>query len=177
MKQPKSERDLNLITAVDDDQYEELAQLAGQRIAHVAVWDESLADALSEAAGEPEQQEAFDLDLYLEDGVYFELYGVFCLEDIDSAPMRGQETVARRLLSLVNQGVWLEEVAVDDEDGLVLVLGRERMPELYLLVAAFLLEEWEELPGAGVLAGEEDGEAGEEAGDARDADADEQPFA
>ncbi len=163
MKQPKSERDINLLTTVDDDQYEELAQLAGQRIVHVAVWDESLADALAEAAAEPEQQEAFDLDLYLEDGVYFELYGVFCLEDIDASPLRGQEAFARRLLSLVNQGVWLEEVAVDDEDGLVLVLGRDRTPQLYLVVAAFLLEEWEELPGAGVLADENgEGDSGDD---------------
>jgi len=42
--------------------------------------------------------------------------------------------------------VKLLEVAVDEEDGLVLVLGRGDQPDIYLQVGAWLLDEWEELP-------------------------------
>jgi hypothetical protein len=40
----------------------------------------------------------------------------------------------------------LEEIAVDEDDGLVLVIAARHRPELYLQVGAWLLDEWEELP-------------------------------
>ena len=39
---------------------------------------------------------AFDLDLYLEGGVYFELYGVTCYADLDGAPLADRDHVLPR---------------------------------------------------------------------------------
>ena len=46
----------------------------------------------------------------------------------------------------MSAGAVLEEIAVDEDDGLVLVLGLKRQPVFYLQVGAWLLDEWEELP-------------------------------
>lgn len=144
--------DGELFTQVDDEQYEELSALIGQPIVSVAVWKEGMADALditldntlNEAAANDES--AADLDLYLQDGVYFELYGTLCYHDLDAPPLATRATIEQALSSLATRGVKLLEVAVDEEDGLVLVLGCGDQPDIYLQVGAWLLDEWEELP-------------------------------
>ncbi len=165
---------IDLLTTVDDDLFEELTELTGQRIAHVAIWEESLVDELAASTDDDDGieadedvsqedgldfdamdgdeddgnpfQEVFDLDLYLADGVYFELYGTLCYPDLDAAPLRGSERAGKHLLALVNQGIWFDEVAVDEEDQLVLVLFQYRQPVMYLVVGGWLIEEWDELP-------------------------------
>ena len=167
---------IDLLTTVNDELFEELADLAGQRIAHIAIWEESLVDELAGTVDDDEDdeglddddqfgidggldvdeddgvaddeplQEVFDLDLYLADGVYFELYGTLCYPDLDAEPLRGSEQANKYLLSLVNQGIWFDEVAVDEEDQLVLVLSQFRQHVMYLVVGGWLIEEWDELP-------------------------------
>ncbi|MCB9161701.1 MAG: hypothetical protein H6644_17965 [Caldilineaceae bacterium] len=139
--------DVPIYTVVDDELFEELDALTEQRIAHVEVWEGSLAYDLEDAEVDPATQDLFDLDLYLHDGVYFELYGVAVFTDLAEDPLTGIDTLARVLSALVNQGVWLDEVAVDEEDQLVLVLAQRHQPVLYLSVGGWLLEEWDELPG------------------------------
>lgn len=134
-----------LFTSVDDETYAELEQLAGEKVVHAEVWEDSLGDALEER-GAPPTDPAFDLDLYLEGGVYFELYGVTCYADLDGAPLAERDAVERALRKLVKQGATLGEVAVDEEDALVLVLALGDLPLFYLAVGAWLLEEWDELP-------------------------------
>lgn len=147
-----------LFTRVDDEQYDELSELAGQQVVHVSVWEEGLADVMTPPdsngtarsrtatdAGD-EDEVAADIDLYLHDGVYFELYGTLCYTDLDAAPLADLVQIERELNRLVEGGVELEEVAVDEEDGLVLVLGQNHQPVFYLQVGAWLLDEWEELP-------------------------------
>jgi hypothetical protein len=143
-RQPRS--DNSLYTSVDDELYDELEELAGQKIVYHTVWEESLADALQEPNAAPETQRAFDIDLYLRDGVYFELYGALCYLSLDGDPLQDAETVDRQLAALIDQELWLEEIAVDDEDSLVLLLGRHHKPLLYISVGAWVLEEWDELP-------------------------------
>ncbi|RIK41025.1 MAG: hypothetical protein DCC55_13275 [Chloroflexi bacterium] len=138
--------DLNLYTTVDDELYDELNELTEQKVVHVELWEDSLADALGDKADSAAPDTLFDLDLYLEDGVYFELYGTQCFTDPDDEPWRGLETVQRQLIALVKRGLWLVEVAVTAEDGLVLVLGQAEAPQLYLEVGGWLIEEWDELP-------------------------------
>lgn len=134
-----------LFTTVDDETYAELEQLAGEAIVHAEVWEDSLVDALEERGGPP-LEPAFDLDLYLEGGVYFELYGVTCYSDLDGTPFDDRDLLARRLTTLIKQGATLGEVAVDEDDALVLVLARGDISLLYLVVGGWLLEEWDELP-------------------------------
>jgi len=42
--------------------------------------------------------------------------------------------------------MWLEEIAVDESDALILVLGDQGTTKIYLAVEGWLLEEWDELP-------------------------------
>ena len=141
--------EMPLFTSVDDEIYSELSELAGQRVVHIAVWEDALDEALEEAAANAAAaaapQHSFDLDVYLEDGAYFELYGVACFDAPDSDPWVGYELVAERLTSLVSRKGMLTEVAVDEDDCLVLVLGQGK-ERVYLVVGAWLLEEWDELP-------------------------------
>ena len=138
-----------LYTHVDDEQYDELSELNGQPIVYAAVWEEGLADSLAgtvQSAATSSDEVAADIDLYLRDGVYFELYGTICYTDLDAPPLRDLTQIEEQLQALVNAGGELAEVAVDEEDGLVLVLGQRHHPVLYLQVGAWLLDEWEELP-------------------------------
>ena len=148
----KSGSDFTFYTAVDDELYDELSELVGQKVVFVAVWEDSLADALGSATAAPDDAAddtfQFDIDLYLADGVFFELYGTQCFSDLDAAPWRGLEKCSRQLVSLLNRGLWLEEVAVTEEDDLVLVLGQAGNPLVYFNVGGWLIEEWDELPDA-----------------------------
>lgn len=144
----QADQELPLLTSVDDETYNELATLIGQRIVHVALWEDSLADALAEQTVDPAAQTTFDLDLYLEDGVYFEMYGVACFDDPNADAWRGLEQTGARLTAFVTARARLGDVAVDDDDGLVLVLTTPAGRNSYLVVGAWLLAEWDELPDA-----------------------------
>ena len=138
--------EIDLYTEVDDELYEELAALVGEKIVHVEIWEESLGDVMAGDEEEASGQIGFDIDLYLEGGIYFELYSTVCYPTIESDPLEGLSTVQTRLTSLVKSGVWLEEVAVDDENSLILVLAQRQKPQLYLLIGAWTVGEWDELP-------------------------------
>jgi hypothetical protein len=147
---PPSDADFLFYTTVDDELYDELALLAGQRIAHLAVWEDSMVDALAGQAGGRGQEEptpaTFDMDLYLQDGVYFELYSVAAYPEPDAEPLTDRDALEERLHALVAAGGTLGEVAVDPDDALVLVLAQGSAPVLYLAVGGWVLEEWDELP-------------------------------
>jgi hypothetical protein len=130
---------------VDDELFEELSELVGQKVVFAQLWQESVADALDADAAE-EQCTVFDLDLYLKDGLFFELYGVYLYPGLDAEPLAGFSETDQRLSQLLSIGLYLEDIASDEEETLVLVLGRRRQPQLYLLVGAWSLSEWEELP-------------------------------
>ncbi|HAJ36350.1 MAG TPA: hypothetical protein DCL15_11725 [Chloroflexi bacterium] len=144
----QADKELPLLTTVDDATYDELTTLIGQRIVHIALWEDSLADALAQHAVAPDQQTTFDLDLYLEDGAYFELYGVACFDDPEAEAWRGLTQTGARLAALVAGRAQLSDVAVDDDDGLVLVVSAPDGRISYLVVGAWLLTEWDELPDA-----------------------------
>lgn len=154
ISEPSSD-DGQLYTRVDDEQYDELSELNGQPIVHVSVWEEGLADSITSSlrvvaspadAAETEEEVAADIDLYLRDGIYFELYGTLCYTDLDAPPLSNLAQIEQRLQRLVKAGLELEEVAVDEDEGLVLILAQGHQPVLYLQVGAWLLDEWEELP-------------------------------
>ncbi len=137
-----------LFTSVDDDLYEELLALRGQRLVQVALWEDSLADDLAAARQTLDHEAFFDLDLYLEEGVFFELYGASGYPSLQDDPIDEAEDLNRRLVALVNQNATLTDIAVDEEENLVLVLGRGKTPRLYLVAGGWLPNEWEELPDA-----------------------------
>jgi hypothetical protein len=138
--------ELMVYSRVDDEQFVELSGLCAQRIVHATVWEETLLAALDHDVAEAWVQDTFDIDLYLGDGVYLELFGVCCFPAPDAEPWQGHEVVGERLGHLIAGGVWLDEVAVNEDDSLILILARRRQPGLYLAVSAWSLHEWEELP-------------------------------
>lgn len=133
-------------TRLDDEQYDELVELQGQKVVFAAVWEDALVDALADLSRAEDGPPAVDLDLYLQDGAYFELFGVVCYPSLDDDPWPGRAEVDATLKSLIRGGCWLEEIAVDEEEAMVLVLARRHQPRAYLQVGAWLLGEWEELP-------------------------------
>jgi len=137
---------VELHTTLSDEAFDDLSELLGQRVVSVSVWEDSLSDAIHETETAPEHQSLFDFDLYLDGGVYFELYGVACYSDPESEPARGLPHIQQMLLSLVREGVWLDDMATDEEEQLVLVLSQHYRPVLYLVVGGWLVDEWDELP-------------------------------
>jgi hypothetical protein len=144
----KGNEEVPLYTAVDDELYEELCEMEGEKLAYVAVWEDSLADAIEDPdrAAPGRDADSFDVDLYLAGGVFFECYSVSIYRELDGEPLRDYDIVNPVLSSLVRQGAMLEEIAVDEADQLVLVVRFERGQRLYFAVSAWTLEEWDELP-------------------------------
>jgi hypothetical protein len=142
-----------LFVSVTDDQFEDLMDLTRQPVVFAKLWQDSMANALDDSGHEPdpimEGGEAYDLDLYLKDGVYFELYGVQFYPSLDSEPLTGYDSVQGHLQALIATGLWLDDIGVDEDDGLVLILCRNREPLLYIPAGGWFLDEWEELPDEG----------------------------
>ena len=141
-----NESEFMLNATVDDELFDELVELVGQVIVHVGVWEDSMVDALETPGDGASPTPSFDMDLYLEGGVYFELYGVSVYPDPSEDAWSAREEVERRLTALVRSKATLGEVAVDEGDALVLVLAEGDKPAAYLVVGGWLLEEWDELP-------------------------------
>ncbi|HRW11316.1 MAG TPA: hypothetical protein P5121_39730 [Caldilineaceae bacterium] len=139
-------QDFDFFTTVDDEMYDDLAELTGQKIVHVELWEEALQDTLAGTETDPATQTAIDMDLYLDGGLYFELYGVLCFPDPDEEPLVGYATIEQTLNRLVKQTLWLDEIAVDEEDSLVFVLSQQHKPQLYLMIDGWSFAEWDELP-------------------------------
>ena len=140
-------QDFDFFTTVDDEMYDDLAELTGQKIVHVELWEEALQDTLAGTETDPATQTTIDMDLYLDGGLYFELYGVLCFPDPDEEPLVGYATIEQTLNRLVKQTLWLDEIAVDEEDSLVFVLSQQHKPQLYLMIDGWSFAEWDELPG------------------------------
>jgi hypothetical protein len=131
---------------VDDELYDELVELVGQEIVHIGVWEDSMVDALESLNASATPTPSFDIDLYLEGGVYFELYGVSVYPDPSADAWSERAEVERKLSALAHSHATLGEVAVDEGDALVLVLFEADNPAAYLAIGGWLLEAWDELP-------------------------------
>ena len=147
---PNPDQDLSdqFYTRVYDEQYNELSELVGERIEYAAVWEESVVDALADAAPAESATGAADIDLYLSCGVYFELFGVYCYTGLDEPPLDDLDLIEEKLTGLVQAGITLGEIAVDEDDALILVLIHDGQPALYLQIGAWILAEWDELPNS-----------------------------
>lgn len=143
---PTTDPDLEFHTELSEDLYQELVDtVEGERVVGMAIWESSLADEEGQEIA-PEQRDIFDLDLYLENHTYLELYGVYVHTDPMEPPLRGLDRLGTILSNLVEQGVWLDEIATTEDNELVLILARHREPQLYLNVGGWSLEEWDRLP-------------------------------
>ena len=132
---------------LDDEQYAALiGTVAGEKVVGLALWEESITDEVTERPG-PEMRAIFDLDLYLENNLLLTLYGTSIFPDPESEPLHGWQRAGKIVQSLVSAGIWLDDIAATEENDLVLVLCRDRSPQLYLIVSGWSVEKWEQLPG------------------------------
>lgn len=133
-------------TRLTDELYEDLEEsVIGEKVVGLALWEESLADD-EEDVPDSDERQIFDLDLYLENNLYFELYGVLFFADQDGEPLQGLDHIGTIVSELTDKGVWLDEIAATDEDELVLILSQNHEPKLYLSVGGWTLDEWDTLP-------------------------------
>lgn len=137
---------IDIITTVSDEMFEELLTLVGEKVLNFTLWDESLADALTGEETAADEQTVADIDLFLEGGVYFELYGAAFYTDPSEAPLAGSATIQQKLSTLINSGLWLDEFAFDEDEQLVLVLGQNKQPIFYVVIGGWTMDEWDELP-------------------------------
>lgn len=132
---------------LDDEQYAALVEnVAGEKVVGLALWEESITDEAAERPG-PESRILFDLDLYLENNLLLTLYGAGVFPDPESEPLHGWQRAGKIIQTLVNAGIWLDDIAATEDNNLVLVLCRDRTPQLYLIVSGWSVEKWELLPG------------------------------
>ncbi|HRJ40680.1 MAG: hypothetical protein KJZ86_18775 [Caldilineaceae bacterium] len=138
--------DFEMNTRLTDELYEEMEDnVIGEKVVGLALWEESLADD-EENRPEADERQVFDLDLYLENNLYFELYGVLFFTDQDGDPLQGLDRIGTIVAELTDKGVWLDDIAATEEDEMVLILSQNHEPKLYLSVGGWTLNEWETLP-------------------------------
>ncbi|MBX3000236.1 MAG: hypothetical protein KF893_17060 [Caldilineaceae bacterium] len=131
---------------VTDELYAELVErIEGHKVVGLALWEESLADDEDENI-DPRARELFDFDLYLENHLYLEIYAAYIFQDPSGDALHGLDPIGTMFSTLIEEGVWLDEIAVTEENELVLILSRNRQPLIYLNVGGWAIEEWETLP-------------------------------
>ena len=142
-------------TTVSDELYDELAELEGLQVVGAALWEDSLSDTPEGEEGEgaeeveiidPESRQFVDMDIYLDENVQLELYEVALYISLDEDPIVGLTAIGTLLSKEIEAGLWLEEVAVDEDEQLVLVMTRQHEPVFYLNVGGWSTSEWDELP-------------------------------
>ncbi len=143
-------------TTVSDELYDELAELEGLQVVGAALWEDSLSDnpdseegadgEEAEEAIDPEGRQFVDMDIYLDENVQLELYEVALYTSLDEDPIMGLTAIGTLLSKEIEAGLWLEEVAVDEDEQLVLVMTRQHEPVFYLNVGGWSTSEWDELP-------------------------------
>jgi hypothetical protein len=121
-----------------------------------ALWEDSLSDNPDGEEGadgeepeeiiDPESRQFVDMDIYLDENVQLELYEVALYTSLDEDPIVGLTAIGTLLSKEIEAGLWLEEVAVDEDEQLVLVMTRQHEPRFYLNVGGWSTSEWDELP-------------------------------
>ena len=129
-----------------DELWQEIVELEGISIASLVVWDSSLVDDSLDDPVTDENRIYVDFELYLDDHMMLELYGAAVLEDEASDALVGFDNIGRTLSRLAEKGALIQEVAVDQEDRLVLVLENQKGQRLLTPVTAWLLTAWDILP-------------------------------
>lgn len=140
------DEELDFHQEVTEELYQELVDsVEGQKVAGLALWEESLADEEG-AEVAPDRRDVFDLDLYLDNHLYLEIYAAYIFSDPEGEALRGLDRIGKMFASLIDRGLWLDEIAVTEDNELVLILSRNQQPQLYLNVGGWSVEPWETLP-------------------------------
>jgi len=142
----------DLHTTLTDDAYQELAPAIGSMIVHVDGRRSLLSDETEGAS--PEDHVTFDLKVHLDDNALLELVGASLFPPDDSEPLVGLVAIEQALTDLVTGEVELCEVAQTEDGTLALVFGSDGTASLFVVVDAWRVGTWEELPAAAGTASE-----------------------
>lgn len=129
-----------------EEAYEELAASEGAAVVGLTYWSGSLADELEEEEPTPENRQVIDLDIYLDDNTLLELYGSSLFRTESAEPVTGLAALEAALVDLADSEAVLDEVAETDDGDLALVFAVDNEPRLIVVVGAWAVSEWEELP-------------------------------
>ncbi len=124
----------------------QLQMLQGKAVLGLALWQDSIADEELEEEVTEEDRVFVDFDLYLEGRDLLELYAATVYRDAEIEPIAGLNSIADALGHLTEQGAVLNEVAADEEDGLVLVLAAPNGERLLIAPSGWVLAQWSSLP-------------------------------
>lgn len=136
----------NIQFKLTDELWTEMQALEGLPIASLIVWDSSLIDDSLEHPVADEERIFVDCELYLANQTLLELYGVAFLEDEADEALVGLDAINSVLEHLASTGAFLQEVAADQEEGLVLTVGNESGDSVLAAVTAWLESTWDTLP-------------------------------
>lgn len=136
----------NIQFQLTDELWAEMQALEGLPISSIIVWDSSLIDDSLEHPVSDEERVFVDCELYLANQTLLELYGVAFLEDEAGEALVGLDAINAVLEHLTSTGVFLQEVAADQEDRLVLTIGNEAGEFVLAAVTAWLETSWDTLP-------------------------------
>ncbi len=129
-----------------EEAYQELAASEGAAVVGLTYWSASLADELEEEEPTPEERQVIDLDIYLDDNTLLELYGASLFRTVSAEPLTGLSALETALIDLADAEAILGEVAETDGGDLALVFVVGDEPRLIIVVGAWTVSEWDELP-------------------------------
>lgn len=129
-----------------DEIWEDMVALEGAPISAIVVWDRSLADETTPEPVTSENRILVDIDLYLANQTKLELYGAAVSADEESDPTVGLNAIGELLEQHTQNGAYIDEIAADEEETLVLILANEQKRSLLIAVSAWLEDVWETLP-------------------------------
>jgi hypothetical protein len=135
-----------LQTELTEEAYEELAASEGAAIAGLTYWTASLADELEDETPTAEDRQVIDLDIYLDDNTLLELFGASLFRSEAAEPITGMEALEAALIDLAESEAILDQVAETDGGDLALVFSVDDQPRLILVVGAWSVDDWDELP-------------------------------
>jgi hypothetical protein len=131
---------------LSDELWEEMIDFEGVPIASLVVWDSSLVDDRLDDPVTDENRIYVDFELYLDDQRMLELYGAAVLEDETSDALVGLDNIGRALSGLAGNGAYIQEIAADQDNSLVLILQDQKNERLLTPITAWLLTTWDVLP-------------------------------
>lgn len=131
---------------LNDELWEEMIEFEGIPIASLVVWDSSLVDDRLDDPVTDENRIYVDFEIYLDDQHMLELYGAAVLEDEAGDALVGLDNIGRALSGLAGNGAFIQEIAADQDNSLVLILQDQQNKKLLTPVTAWLLATWDVLP-------------------------------
>ncbi len=146
--QPQNKPDtLPIHTDLDEESEEQLDELLGSIVLTMALWEEPLVTALGEEAQDLAGH-LIDLDIYFEDHALLELYSALVFTDDTQPPLSSVNHIADTLARHVEKGIYLGEIAEEEETGAPIFIFHNRKDREVLLILAdgWEVDTWDTLP-------------------------------